>query len=53
MSQFLLNQVVSFDAVNDCCDFKFLDYGSYSTIQAKELRKIRTDFLKLPFQVSH
>ena len=44
-------QVVFYDAVSDICDVKFLDYGGYSTVEAKELRKIRTDFLKLPFQV--
>jgi A-kinase anchor protein 1 len=43
-------QIVSYDAVSDSCDVKYLDYGGYSTIEAKDLRKIRTDFLKLPFQ---
>jgi hypothetical protein len=42
---------VSFDAVTDCCDVKFTDYGGYSTVEARDLRKIRSDFLKLPFQV--
>ena len=46
-------QVVSYDAVTDYdgVAVKYLDYGGYSTIEAKELRKIRSDFLKLPFQV--
>jgi len=43
---------VSYDAVSDLCDVKYVDYGGYSTIEAKELRKIRTDFLSLPFQVT-
>ena len=44
---------MSYDAVTDICDVKYLDYGGYSTLEAKELRKIRTDFMKLPFQVPY
>jgi len=43
-------QVVSYDEIEDVCDIKYLDYGGYDTIQADQLRQIRTDFLSLPFQ---
>ena len=32
-----------------CC--RFLDVGGYGWVEAADLRKIRSDFLELPFQV--
>jgi len=43
-------QVTSFDEVEDVCDIKYIDYGGYDTVQANQLKQIRTDFLSLPFQ---
>lgn len=35
---------------NNQCQVRFLDYGGYSTLDCTTLRKIRADFLCLPFQ---
>nr|XP_018914274.1 PREDICTED: KH domain-containing protein akap-1 [Bemisia tabaci]XP_018914275.1 PREDICTED: KH domain-containing protein akap-1 [Bemisia tabaci]XP_018914276.1 PREDICTED: KH domain-containing protein akap-1 [Bemisia tabaci]XP_018914277.1 PREDICTED: KH domain-containing protein akap-1 [Bemisia tabaci] len=35
---------------NNQCQVRFLDYGGYSTLDCSMLRKIRADFLCLPFQ---
>jgi len=43
-------QIVAFDSETEMCDIKYLDYGGYHTVSAKDLRQIRTDFLSLPFQ---
>jgi len=43
-------QVVAYDEETSMCDIKYLDYGGYHTVSAKDLRQIRTDFLSLPFQ---
>lgn len=43
-------QVVSFDESSHFCYVKFVDYGGYATLPLTDLRKIRSDFLKLPFQ---
>ena len=34
-----------------CC--RFLDVGGYGWVEAADLRKIRSDFLELPFQVGN
>lgn len=43
-------QIISYDASTDYCDVKFLDYGGYMSLPSSVLRKIRSDFLTLPFQ---
>lgn len=43
--------VVTFDCSNNTCDVKFLDVGGYAAVSVADLRKIRSDFLTLPFQV--
>jgi len=43
-------QVVSFDEEKDCCDVKFVDHGGYTTVDVSELRPLRSDFVRLPFQ---
>lgn len=43
-------QVVSFNAVNDTCDIKFVDHGGYTTVPVSALRQLKADFLRLPFQ---
>lgn len=43
-------QIVAYDSETEMCDIKYLDYGGYHTVSAKDLRQIRTDFLSLPFQ---
>jgi len=32
------------------CDVRFVDYGGYSSIEKKQLKQIRADFVTLPFQ---
>ena len=43
-------QVVSFNAKDDTCDIKFVDHGGYTTVAASDLRQMKPDFLRLPFQ---
>lgn len=43
-------QVVSFNENKDSCDVKFVDHGGYTTVQVSELRQLRSDFVRLPFQ---
>jgi len=43
-------QVVSFNSQADSCDIKFVDHGGYTTVQVSELRPLRSDFVRLPFQ---
>merc|ERR1712029_466074 len=42
--------ISAYDIDNDCCDFKYLDYGGYDSVEASELLQVRQDFLNLPFQ---
>ena len=44
-------QISAYDIDNDCCEFKYLDYGGYDSIEASELLQVCQDFLNLPFQV--
>ena len=44
-------QISAYDIDNDCCEFKYLDYGGYDSVEASELLQVRQDFLNLPFQV--
>jgi len=43
-------QVVSFNSHADSCDIKFVDHGGYTTVQVSDLRPLRSDFVRLPFQ---
>jgi len=43
-------QVVSFNAIDDTCDIKFVDHGGYTTVPVSALRQLKADFLRLPFQ---
>jgi len=43
-------QISAYDIDNDCCEFKYLDYGGYDSVEASELLQVRQDFLNLPFQ---
>jgi hypothetical protein len=43
-------QVVSYNAKQDTCDVKFVDHGGYTTVPADNLRQLKPDFLRLPFQ---
>lgn len=43
-------QVVSYDEEKDACDVKFVDHGGYTTVNVSELRPLREDFVRLPFQ---
>jgi len=43
-------QVVGYNSHTDSCDIKFVDHGGYTTVQVSELRPLRSDFVKLPFQ---
>jgi len=43
-------QVVSFNEKLDTCEVKFVDHGGYTTVKVDELRQLRTDFIRLPFQ---
>jgi len=45
-------QVVGFNAKLDTCDIKFVDHGGYTTVAATDLRQLRADFLRLPFQAT-
>ena len=44
-------QITAFEASEDSCEVKFLDYGGYGTFYVSDLKQIRSDFLTLPFQV--
>ena len=46
-------QISAHDSENNSCEFKYLDYGGYATIDTSELLQIRQDFLNLPFQVQN
>lgn len=43
-------QVVDFNADQDTCDVKFVDHGGYTTVEVSQLRQLRSDFIRLPFQ---
>jgi len=43
-------QVVSYDATCDTCEVKFVDHGGYTTVAANNLRQLKSQFLRLPFQ---
>ena len=43
-------QVVSYNPSLDTCDVKFVDHGGYTTIAADDLRQLKSEFLRLPFQ---
>lgn len=43
-------QVVAYNERLDTCEVKFVDHGGYTTVQVDELRQLRTDFIRLPFQ---
>jgi len=43
-------QVVDFNADQDTCDVKFVDHGGYTTVEVSQLRQLRSDFVRLPFQ---
>lgn len=43
-------EVLGYDAEEDICDIKYLDYGGYDTVSADLLKQIRSDFQFLPFQ---
>ena len=43
-------QVVSYNPATDACDVKFVDHGGYTTVAASDLRQLKSEFLRLPFQ---
>jgi hypothetical protein len=43
-------QVVSYNPATDSCDVKFVDHGGYTTVSASDLRQLKSEFLRLPFQ---
>ncbi len=43
-------QVVAYHPAADTCDIKFVDHGGYTTVGVSELRPLRSDFVRLPFQ---
>ena len=43
-------QVVSYNSATDCCEVKFVDHGGYTTVAASDLRQLKSEFLRLPFQ---
>jgi len=43
-------QVVAYHPAADTCDIKFVDHGGYTTVSVDELRPLRSDFVRLPFQ---
>lgn len=43
-------QVTAFHPDTDTADIKFVDHGGYTTVPASQLRQLRPDFLRLPFQ---
>jgi len=45
-------QVISHNPQTDSALVKYLDYGGYVSVSAKELRQIRTDFMTVPFQAT-
>uniref|UniRef100_A0A336KDN8 CSON006628 protein n=1 Tax=Culicoides sonorensis TaxID=179676 RepID=A0A336KDN8_CULSO len=45
-------QIISHNPETDTCLVKYLDYGGYVSVYAKDLRQIRTDFMTVPFQAT-
>lgn len=45
-------QIISHNPETETCLVKYLDYGGYVSVYAKELRQIRTDFMTVPFQAT-
>lgn len=43
-------QVVSYNSTLDTCEVKFVDHGGYTTVSATNLRQLKSQFLRLPFQ---
>jgi hypothetical protein len=43
-------QVVYYNEETDSCDIKFVDHGGYTTVPVQDLRQLRQDFIRLPFQ---
>jgi len=43
-------QVVSYNSTCDTCEVKFVDHGGYTTVAANNLRQLKSQFLRLPFQ---
>lgn len=43
-------QVVSYNAKLDTVVIKFVDHGGYTTVKATDLRQLKSDYLRLPFQ---
>lgn len=45
-------QIISHNPQTDSALVKYVDYGGYVSVSAKELRQIRTDFMTVPFQAT-
>lgn len=45
-------QIISHNPETETCLVKYLDYGGYVSVYAKDLRQIRTDFMTVPFQAT-
>ncbi|XP_002731683.1 uncharacterized protein LOC100368406 [Saccoglossus kowalevskii] len=45
-------QIVEVNADTNEVDIKYLDYGGYEQVNVRELKKIHTDFMALPFQAT-
>jgi hypothetical protein len=43
-------QVVGYNSKVDTCDIKFVDHGGYTTVPSTDLRQLKPDFIRLPFQ---
>lgn len=43
-------QVVGYNPAVDTADIKFVDHGGYTTVSASQLRQLKSEFLRLPFQ---
>lgn len=43
-------QIISHNPHTDSVLVKYLDYGGYGSVHAKDLRQIRHDFMTVPFQ---
>ena len=43
-------QVVAYNPAQDTADIKFVDHGGYTTVSATQLRQLKSEFLRLPFQ---
>jgi len=43
-------QMIFYNESSDSCDIKFVDHGGYTTVPVQDLRQLRTDFIRLPFQ---